>query len=401
MREPPAQTPGPRTNPQGTVMFHFLEREHLAMIPPGPRHDLRPRLERLARLALLFSDGPALIPAPGIFETEVGYAIGRTLEPAVERGQVAFHGGGADPWAFAERKLQHFPNGENGSAYEHSDARRLEFAAKSWRVKSTSTDSALVEGWQAGVEAGTHPLLSLVKRTRARIAAEETLYHLPAQLEGRAIIADHLIAALPEELRRHMTRADMAALRMHLATSFYASYARQSADRVLQAPRFPDVDALVPEHVSRLYTPQLEQMLGVIGLDRLLLDELSATDVAAIAHTSAWRAFATEILDRVAVGRQWSSSEVVALSRVRRPRRPHTPTARKPLDRLRSHLVQLLDALAKTRLVPGVGGGPSVVIRKADIGTIINIEQLHAPAPRGRPRESEPENAAEREEDSL
>lgn len=393
---------------QQTTLFHFVEREYLAMVGPGADSpNAYPAVERLARFAVLFSSGPVVVPAPGLFETTLGYELARGFAPAIEREDIRFLGGASDPWAFVERKQEHFPQ-HGGDGYQVPSEQRIGVADASWRVKRVSTDIDLLAGWHAAFESRVHPLLALALRAPNPVVAEAALYDLPFRLEGQAIIASHLIDAMPAALRRRLTAWDITALRFHLASSFYTSYSRD-AGLVLDAPRLPDADALMPTHLARISTLRLERMLQMVRLDTLLLDEISIGQMIELANRSQWRAFASEVLWRSQCGREWNAAEVVALSRVRMRSRPLTVVSRRPVDRTFTYLVELLRALGRVERLPGTGRTRGVSIDHATIETLVNIENLHlsdgtTPTDRtvaATSERSEPEYATEGQEDPL
>lgn len=367
------------------------------MTPARPLEALCEGMELLARIALLFSDGPVSIPAPGLFETEAGLRVVERFESAAERGQISSVGGGTDPLAFAERKLQHFPGADGEVTYGHLAPKQLRFTSQSWRAKSASTDRDLSEGWRIALEEEEHPLLDLAARSSNPFKAADAIYDIPERLEGKAIIGRNIVGALPANLRYLASRQDALTLKQYLARGFYRSYAVGNAKMVLEMPGFPAPAALMPEEISILPVPRLARMLNFAGLHDLLLQELEIERLLAFADTAEWRALASAIVDRVERGEEWSVDEILALSRVRRRPRRSYPLIGSSSRFLSDYVLELLRAL---RLSEGATFPlqRQLFIGKAEIGTLINIENLHG---RQRGNDSKTENTAQGEKDTL
>jgi hypothetical protein len=366
---------GRTTGPRGQEMlFPFVEREYLALASADPEDPaLHQRLFTLARIAVLFSEGTVLIPAPGLFETAAGYRLACEFSPAIEQGAIAFLGGGPSPTSFVERKNEQF-TGEAGACYADGAPRRVALARQSWRVKGSSTDADLLTVWTASNEAHNNPLLTIVGRRAAPASATAAIETLPATLEGRAFVTDNLIARLPRDVQRAVLPREREAVRFFLAAAFYASYTSNSVGTVLTTTGLPDVHALLPANVQRLPCPSFIRMLRWVGLEAPLLRDLTVEQLLRVADSSAWRAFAAGIRERASRGEEWNRRDVLSLARVRKPR---GRAARKTAS-IDGYLVMLLTALETSGRRPGDTTG-NVNIRRATVGQIVQ-HNAHAGA---------------------
>lgn len=296
------------------VFVHFLEREFLRMIPPGSAPTTTEALTRLARFALLLSAGPIVVPAPGPFETEDAATVVAALEPAVDAGLVEFLGGGEDVHVFVERKTEHFP----GGPYDGCAELLVRTMGSAWRVKGNSTDADLLAGWGRSGANGRHPLGALIERSPRHALVEQEVLGLPDRLEGRALVASHLLDALPRDVGQRVNATDITKLRHHLASGWYWSYTRDRPVAVVDCSGLPDAKALVPETVEKLDMRRTAAMLDLLALTGPLLDRLTMASLAAVAGSPAWTAFADEVARRRRQGRGWVAKDLVALRGLRR-----------------------------------------------------------------------------------
>ena len=171
------------------------------------------------------------------------------------------------------------------------------------------------------------------------------------------MLLDNVVSRLPEHLRATLTLADRHGLRLFLARGFFASYLDDGRAATLVDARLGDNAAALPSEVPSLTFRRLRGVLEPLGLEQVLLRECTHAELAALADTAVWQSMAANLHVRVSNGMPYSSEDLIALRRVREPRRRQHGGSAPPewLKRLLERQLSALDQAGRgsRAFVPG------------------------------------------------
>lgn len=278
------------------------------------------------RLGILFSARQALVPAGGYFEA-LDPSPFLALRPSQERGQIAFHGFGANPFDYVNTKLSHWRgNDAILRSYEKRGSDLARFPDSSaWRPKNEATDARLRVNWRSAVAAGRHPLLHTWARARySTDRAARAVAALPDELAGAAMLTRNVAALLPGRLRAVWNYVDEHGLRVHLALGFFESYLAESSAIALTDTPVGVQDGVFPAFAPRVNDQKLRELLAALDVRDSLLSQIQGEEFAALVETQTWRCLRSELMARVSDNQPFSRRELKALKNARKVKKGHT-----------------------------------------------------------------------------
>ena len=342
------------------ILIPSFERELLRMAgAQDGAPQLLDRLDEQVRLAILFSESAALIPAPGFFETAAGLEVVRRFSESLDRGQLALLGTGGRPQDYTTRKLSHWVGDHQQlDLYgETAERRILVLNGDGWRVKTSSTDVRLLGRWEQAVADGVHPLMAVWRRAGVSASrAERAVAEMPADLEGTAMLVDNITRRLPPRTSARLEQGDIHELRLLLAQGFFDSYLGDAGAVALLDGRFGAQSAAMPDGASALEVRRLRIVLEGLGLEATLLHELDSGTLAALADTAIWQSLRIDLARRAVAPQPYNADELLALRRVRKPKSAGSARRLEQLQLLlsaRPTLCACRPRCIRSRAVPG------------------------------------------------
>jgi len=311
---------------------------------------LAERQKESLRLSILFSFEQALLPAGGYFETAEGNAVVAASRPSSERGQLALNGSGERAEEYVEIKFDQCRDDTYLSKRYRDHGLRLAAAvgSPSWRPKNEPTNARLRLNWDLALADGTHPLLTAWFRAGSSAGrATREIGEIPGRLEGNLMLASHVVPCLPNAVKRCWCRHDTHALRVHLRTGFFDSYLSQAGTAALVDAKVGVHSAAFSPLAPRVSDQMLRHLLGAVGVERQLLQQLSSDSLADLVEGQAWRCLKPELLARASESQPFAPGELKALHRARESRRwKGTGGGRNAVEALLAHQHETLETLA-------------------------------------------------------
>lgn len=300
------------------ILVGGLEREMLRMADWNEDSPMaKDRLALSVRLAILFSDAHAIIPASGYFETTCGYEVVLGFRSCQERGQLVLQGSSGGPSQYIAYKLDQWRGSrQEQKLYGQAATRRIDALERSaWRSKAAPTDDLIIVNWNEALEGGTHPLLDVYERAgMSNRRAEKRVAGLPEKLEGTVLLADNVERHIRDP-RVSLDPQDHHQLRVHLARGFFGSHLNDANAVALVDPFVGFQEMVCPPGTGRVKAGALARQLQGIGQRQLLLAELACEDFAAIAESAPWLSLRPKLLARAESGTSLSAEEQQAVAK--------------------------------------------------------------------------------------